>query len=379
MSAAMLSGFYSVFIFGILVAFLGSIKLQLTSRIGADDAQFGKIVSVLQWTMVVMAIVGGIILDNLGHRIVITLGALLAAVAIFWIGRQSKIGGVMAGCVILGIGGQFVNLGGNTLLPGLFADPAAGSNLGNTFFGVGAFLVPVITAALFRRTSYRTALSVVALVCLGAILFTVTATYPSLEKSFSASIAIGLLGNIVTWLSALTLFCYIGLEISMAVWITSYATELGADEGKASKVLALFFIAMMAGRLVFGLQHKVTGLDLTPLGIYILSGAALLAAVSLTVMIRTRSLATGQMAVVFAGFVFGPIFPTTVGVTFQHFDQSQWGTLFGLVFAVGLIGASTIPAWIGSLAKGKSIQDGLKILRATAVVLAVIAVALNLV
>jgi FHS family glucose/mannose:H+ symporter-like MFS transporter len=379
MSLAMFSGFFSVFVFGILMAFLGSIKLKLTRQIGADDAQFGKIVAVFQWTMVVMAIVGGIILDNIGHRIVIILGMILASAAIFWIGRQRTIGAVMAGCVLLGIGGQFVNLAGNTLLPNLFSDPSAGSNLGNTFFGLGALLIPIITAYLFQRGSFSRALSVVALICLVPVVVAISASFPVLEKSFSATVAVGLLGNVVTWLSALTLFCYIGLEVSMAVWITTYATEIGASEEKASQTLSLFFIAMMLGRLFFGLQDRITGVDLTPMGIYIMSGAALLAALALTLMMNTSQLSTGRWAVAMAGFVFGPIFPTTVGVTFQHFDASQWGTLFGIVFAVGLIGASTIPAWIGSMAKGKSVKAGLNILRITALILAVVAVALNLV
>ena len=69
MSAAMLSGFYSVFIFGIIVAILGSIKLKLAPRIGADDAQFGKIVAALQWTMVVMAILAGTDITSFQHFI----------------------------------------------------------------------------------------------------------------------------------------------------------------------------------------------------------------------------------------------------------------------------------------------------------------------
>lgn len=378
MNLAMISGFFSVFVFGILIAFLGSIKLKLTSRIGADDAQFGKIVSVFQWTMVVMAIVGGIILDNIGHKTVIILGMILASAAIFWIGRQRTIAGVMSACVVLGIGGQFVNLAGNTLLPALFEDPSAGSNLGNTFFGLGALLIPIITVSLFRKRGFGGAMTVVALVCLIPVAAAVIATYPAMEKSFSAAIAVGLLGNLVTWLSALTLFCYIGLEVSMAVWITSYVSELGASEDSASKTLSLFFVAMMVGRLFFGLQDRVTGWDLTPMGIYIMAGAALLAAVALTMMMNTTQLSTGRLAVIFAGLVFAPIFPTTVGVTLQHFDQSQWGTVFGVVFAVGLIGASTIPAWIGSMAKGKSVKAGLNILRVTALILAVMAIALNL-
>lgn len=379
MSSAMLAGIFSVFAFGVVLALLGSIKLRLAPRIGADDAQFGKIVAVFQWTMVFMAIIGGMALDHFGHRAIITAGFLLGAVALFLIGRSSTIGAVMASCVILGIAGQFVNVGGNTLIPALFDDPATGSNLGNTFFGLGALLVPIVVAYLFKKTSYGNTLTVLAVVLILPVVFPLLGELPQLERTFSPEIALGLLGNLVTWLAALTLFCYIGLEVSMAVWITSYAAELGADETRAARMLSLFFVAMMLSRLFFGLQHTVTGIELTPIGGYVLTAGALLGAVAISIMKGTDSLGTARWAVIMTGAVFGPMFPTTVGVTFRHFDPSQWGTLFGVIFGLGLIGASTLPAWIGSLAKGKSVRSALNILRVTALALAVIAFILGLV
>lgn len=377
MSAAMLAGFFSVFGFGILVAFLGSIKLKLAPRIQADDEQFGRIVAVFQWTMVFMAILGGMLLDSFGHAVIIPLGMLLSAVAVVLIAYSGGIGAVMAACVVLGIGGQFLNLGGNTLLPNLFADPSAGSNLGNTFFGLGALLVPIVTASLFQRTGYSRTLLVVALILLAPVVVAVAGEYPSVQESFRPGLALELLGNLVTWLAALTLFCYIGLEVSMATWITTYASQLGAGEVSASRTLSLFFVAMMLSRLTFGLQDQVTHMDLTPVGGYVLVAGALLAAVAITILMRTRELGVARWAVVLAGAVFGPIFPTTVGVTFQHFDPSQWGTLFGVIFAVGLVGASILPAWIGKMAKGKTVQEALNILRLAAILLAVLAAGLG--
>ena len=374
---ALLAGIFSVFSFGVVIVFLGSVKLKLASRIQADDAQFGKIVAVFQWTMVVMAILGGIAIDNFGHQVVIVAGIILSATAIFLVGQSQSIPSVMGACVVLGIGGQFVNLGGNTLIPSLFEDPSAGSNIGNTFFGLGALLVPILTVYLFQKTGFGKSMTVVAGALLALVVVALLATFPETEKSFSPQVAVALLGNYVTWISALTLFCYVGLEVSMAVWITTYASELGADEGQAARSLSLFYVAIMFSRLLFGLQDKVTGIDLTPMGGYVLSGGAVVAAIAITIMIGARDLSVGRKAIALTGLVFGPIFPTTVGVTFQHFPASQWGTLFGIVFAVGLIGSSLLPAWIGQLAKDKSVQSGLNILRGTAVALAIVAFVLG--
>lgn len=367
---ALIAGLGSLFAFGLIVALLGSVKLKLAPKIQADNAQFGKIVSVLQIAMVVMAIVAGIALDNLGFRLVIMMGGLTSAIAIFLIGAGNSRLSVAAACVLMGIGGQFVNVAGNTLAPRLFTDKAAGSNVGNTFFGLGAFLIPIIAAQLLKRMSIRRALCIVSVFALIPAIVAFLGTFPTEEKSFNVAMIQGLLENIVTWIAAVTLFCYIGLEVSMATWITTYASDLGADHSAAGNTLSIFFVFMMISRLIFGLQGQVTHIDLTPNGAYILCGLAILAALVITSMAAAKTLRRGRIAVGAAGFLFGPIFPTTIGVTFQHFEPSQYGTLFGLIFAIGLLGATFLPAWIGTIAKGKSVRQGLRVLTVTAIILA---------
>lgn len=369
----LLAGLFSVFAFGMTVALLGSIKLKLAPRIGADDAQFGKMVSILQFTMVIFAILAGIFLDTFGFKMTIAAGMIVTAVAVLIIGNSASYGLAAIGCIILGIGGQFVNVGGNGLVPSLFSDPAAGSNIGNTFFGLGAFLLPLICANMLDKKGISGTLTIIAAIIAVPVIFALLGNFPPREASFSAEVATGLLSNYITWLAALTLFCYIGLEVSMASWISSYASELGASDKEATNTLSLFFICMMISRLVFGLQDKVTGVNLTPIGGYVLGIAGLVSAVAIFMMKNSTSVGAGKTAVAIAGICFAPVFPTVVGVTFQHFPNTQWGTLFGVIFAIGLLGATIMPAWIGSMAKGKTVREGLGILIVAAVGLAVIA------
>lgn len=377
MLTTILAGIFSIFSFGMVIAFWGSVKLQLAAQLGVDNAQFGRLIAAFQAIMMVMALVGGIAIDNFGHRTVILAGATLPALAIFLIGRKKKVTGVILLCVPLGIGAQFLNLGGNTLIPHLFADPSAGSNVGNAFFGLGALLVSLLTAYLFGKMNFGRVLTIVAAITLLPLAFALTSHFPTTERSFDAALAIRLLGNPITWVAALLLFCYVGVEVSLGAWITSYATELGANERQASRTLSLFLVAMMVSRLVLGLQDRVTGIDLTPIGGYVLTGAALLAVVVITALMRTRTLATARGLVFLIGFLLGPIFPTTIGITVQHFAPSAWGTLFGVIFAVGSLGAGTLPAWLGSLAKDGSVQAGFKVLRLASLGLSAIALVLS--
>ncbi|MDA2933418.1 MFS transporter [Acidobacteria bacterium AH-259-D05] len=331
MGAALLAGILSVLVFGMANAFLGSIKLKLAPRIQVDNAQFGKIVAVFEWTRVFVGILGGVALDSFGHRPVFISGVILTALAVFMTGGAGTVGSVMIACVILGIGTQVLGLGGTTLIASSLANPSAGSNLGLAMMSLGMIGTPITTAYLFRRLEFRGALRAIAAIVMVPVVFTIIGKFPVLNTSSTLNFgaAFALLGNYIVWLSALTLFCYVGTSVSMSVWITTYASELGADNIQASKTLSLFFVSMMSSRFVFAFQDKATGIDLTPIGGYIVAGLALILTIAVRMMMRAGSLRAARGAVVLAGLVEGPIFPTVVGVTFQHFPASQWGGVAG--------------------------------------------------
>jgi fucose permease len=72
------------------------------------------------------------------------------------------------------------------------------------------------------------------------------------------------------------------------------------------------------------------------------------------------------------GLVFAPIFPTIVGVTFARFEPRLYGSIFGIIFPVGLLGATFVPKIVGSLSVGATVQQGLLIVLAMAAALLVI-------
>ncbi|HRW10889.1 MAG TPA: hypothetical protein P5121_37565, partial [Caldilineaceae bacterium] len=178
----------------------------------------------------------------------------------------------------------------------------------------------IIAAALFKRMTFERALSLLAFVLLIPLGLALLGTFPATvrtlgERTFDVTVAVSLLDNYVLWIAALLLFCYIGLEVSMGAWISSYATELGADGTQAVHTLSIFWVAMMVSRLCFGLQDQLTGIQLTPVGGTLLVVAGLTALVALTMLMRSRNLQSAQVWIFVVGFVFGPIFPTTIGIT----------------------------------------------------------------
>lgn len=366
MVMAMLVAVLAVFTFGMVTVFPGSIKLRLVERVGMDDAQMGKSIMVWQATTLIFTIVVGPLLDRLGHKPILITGFLLVGLAmcLFAIAKHSA--GVFFASALLGLGGSCINSGGNTLLPALnTANPAAASNLGNVFFGLGAFVVPFVISFLFARFRYTVSIAFFGFVSFAATVPALFAHYPPVSESYDWSSALSLVYNPTALIAGLILFCYIGLEVSSASWSTTYLKNIGFPERKASILFSLFWVAMIVGRLIA--SQTVT----TSIGKATIGGAALAAAVGLFILTITKSRLVAGVIIVLTGLCYAPIFPTTVGVTFSRFSPSLYGSVYAIMVAIGLLGPSIVPAWIGYYSKTRSIQAGYRLMVALAALLVV--------
>jgi fucose permease len=78
------------------------------------------------------------------------------------------------------------------------------------------------------------------------------------------------------------------------------------------------------------------------------------------------------VAVFVTGLAFAPMFPTIVGVTFSKFEPGLYGSVFGTVFAIGLLGPTFLPYVIGKASEASSIQKAMPIAVAVAAGLCVV-------
>jgi len=304
------------------------------------------------------------------------------ALAMLLIGRASSLGTATVACVLLGVGAMCLNTVGNTLIPVVLfdgKDPARASNFGNAFFGLGYVVTPLLFSLLgSAAVSYQTGVFALGALLVVFLLVAVTASFPRVATGYEFSMAFKLLGTPAVLIAALALFCYISLEVSMGTWSKPYMTELfggAANPGavaRAGLILSIFGAAMMVGRFLTS-----TVKNLTAIGVRLIAVLALVSMAAILVMIMTTSSALATAAVVLTGFVFAPIFPTIVGVTFAKFEPRLYGSIFGIIFAIGLLGGTFVPQIVGTLSVGATIQQSLRIVAAMAGALFVIALFLG--
>jgi fucose permease len=355
----------AVFSLAICFIILGSISVELMEALKIDEAQFGSLVMALFLTSCIVQLIIGPLVDKLGYKPVAIMGFLVTSASLFLLAYASNYSLALSACILLGVGAMACNTVGNTLIPVVLfegKDPARASNLGNAFFGLGYVLTPWLLTLFLNvlGLSYVVSVSIIAILVLLFLVFSLSPRYPQVPTGFQFSSAVRLLGNSAVIVAALALFCYVSLEVSMGTWIRQLMTQLYAGEADASTyagwVLGFFGVAMMVGRFITSMVK-----NLTAMGAKVITAMSFLSIVAIMLMIMTKSPALAIVAIILTGLAFAPIFPTIVGVTFAKFEPRLYGSIFGIIFAIGLLGGTFVPKWIGNLSVGSTVQQSLVI------------------
>lgn len=369
---------------GMGVALLGSVKIALAQRLQMDEARVGGLVSMFGFAMIPVMLAMGFLTDLLDKQVVVIAGSFLIVASLLVLGRSTKYWSALVAVLLLSAGWSALVNVLNVLMQSAFGGTHTyAMNLGNSFFCLGAFLTPLLIAFLLQRIGFAPALLALAAFALvsGALAFGVDFKALSPPAVEGADPGIGvLLSDGIMWLTALALLFYAPMEATMAAWATTYLADKGMAEGRAAAMLSGFWLAFMCSRLATALIVARFPLP---------AGGDTLLIIALSILcilvwagaVFSRGRVTAGTVVVLAGLVFGPTFPTIVGVLMGHVSQdispALGGRAVGLFFMIGGIGWSVIPILIGAYARKTGIQRGFLIAVAAAVGLTVTAVALH--
>lgn len=382
---AILVALLSSFGLGVCFSLLGAISVKLMPRLMIDQARFGTLITCFMTACLVASLMMGVITDRFGYRPVAVFGFVLSAVCIFRFARSKSYAATLVSCLLFGLGAMALNTAANTLIPVVLFDgknPAAASNLGNTAFGVGLLLAPLIVSYLFRKTSYENTVSVLAALMLVAVVPAFLAEYPRSEAAFEFARTLSLLTEPAVWVAGLALFCYAALDVSFSNWLPAFGKEAilasrpDADpeqaDASAQRLISVYAVALILGRLA---ASQVPALTAHGSGFVAVASAA--TALLIVWMTRTRRASLAWQLVFVVGLASAPFFPTIVGITFGKFRPEVYGSVFGVIFAGALLGGATIPKAIGNLAKGSSVQRSMVLLAPLCVILVVLSIILG--
>jgi FHS family Na+ dependent glucose MFS transporter 1 len=242
--------------------------------------------------------------------------------------------------LVLGAAEGSLDVGGNTLLVWVHGRKVGPYLNGlHCFFGVGAFLSPVIVAyALHLSQNLTLVYFVLALLMLPVALWLLRLPNPSLQISSKAGKTdksnIGLV-----FLIALFFFLYVGAEVAFGGWVYSYAIALNLSSASGAAYLtAAFWGALTIGRLLAVplaarlRPRTILGADLV--GCLLSLG---------TILLWSNSLAALSLATFGLGLSMASIFPTTLSLAERRMTIT--GRVTGW-FIVGASAGSMFSPWL---------------------------------
>jgi FHS family Na+ dependent glucose MFS transporter 1 len=340
------TAYYVAFIaLGTTGAVLGPTKAGLAENTQTQLSQISLLFTAGSLGYLLGSLLSGRLFDRMPGHPVMAAGLIFMAAMLGLAPLAPLLWLLFAVFLILGIAQAAVDVGGNTLLVWIHGDqvPPFMSGL-HFFFGLGAFLSPVIIAlAVVPSGEITWAYWALAILMLPVAIWLLRLRSPAIqgdsENDLSRPVDRRLLALMVAFF-----FLHVAAELSFGGWIFDYAVTLGLNSSTTSSYLlnSAFWGALTLGRLLS-----------IPIAIRFRPGTILLGAlvgclVSLVVILGwPASSVAVWLGTVGMGLSIAPMFPTSINLAERRMAITGQVTSWFLVGAS--LGSMSVPWLIGQL------------------------------
>ena len=335
---------------GLSHASLGPTLMGLAAQVGTGLVQISYGLSARSAGYLTGSIIGGRLYDAVRGHPVLALMLMCIGVGLATLPMVPVLALLIALLFAIGVAEGALDVGVNTLVVWVHGRKVGPyMNALHFFFGLGAFLSPIIVAqALPLEGGIRLAYWV-----LGALMLPVAVSVAMVPSPVAGSARLTAEGRAQTTgnlndrllllLLPLFFFLYVGVEGSFGSWIATYARATGlGDEAAAAYLTSAFWGALTLGRLLsipLALRfspRQVLAFDL---------GSCFL---SVLVLLLWPGVPLATWAGTFgAGLGMASVFPTTLSLAERHLTIT--GSITSLFFVGASLGGMALPWIIGQL------------------------------
>lgn len=364
-----------IFLVGIVLAILGTLfgLPEMRQRLDLTLAQQGNIFLLLFFGFFLATVLTGPAIESFGNKSVLTISCALVTAGLIIFAFATGYVPALAGAFVLGFGGGGLNTSTNALVSDVYAEKRGEMlNLLGAFFGLGALFIPLVAAVMIDFVGplqllwIATALSGLCF-CAYAVL-----RFPASHQqaAFSPLGALKAARHPGVLLMATMLFFQSGNESSIGGWTSTYLGATGASPRTATWVLAGYWAALMTGRALsatlLGSMRKTS----------LVLASAIGSVAGALVLLLSSSVAMMAAGAVLIGLSYAAVYPTTLAIAGDRNLQDP-GSVFGFLFAVGLIGGTAFPWALGQISEAWGVRFGmvLPVVGAVAVVALIVVIA----
>jgi fucose permease len=361
-----------IFVFGIVLAVLGVLfgLPEMRERLGVNLAQQGDIFLMLFLGVFAATLITGPIFDSFGSKTVLATSAAIVTAALVALSVARSFPAAAVAAFALGFGGGGLNTATNALVADLYTEErGAMLNYLGMFFGFGALFIPLLAASITNVLTISQLLMVAASMALACALAYLLLPFPPPRDTVGFSIFASIAASrrhAGVMLFASLLFFQSGNESAIGGWTSTYLGSVGASPQVATWILAGYWAALMVGRLLSAVFVNAIGKD----RLIVISGIG--SAVGAAVLWMSQSLTMLAVGAVVVGLSFAAIYPTTLAVAADRYERNA-GTIFGLLFAVGLLGGMIFPWALGHISHAAGVRAGMVLPLIGAVMITILA------
>jgi len=339
-------GYCAAFVaLGLTTASLGPTLTDLATNTHAALAQISFGFTARSLGYLLGSFLGGRLYDRRPGNPVMGATLLLLALCMAFVPLIPVLWVLIAVLLLVGMFEGVVDVGGNTLLVwvhGVKVGPYM--NALHFFFGVGAFLSPIVVARTLAASGGVTwAYWILALLIAPVAVFVLRLPSPPAETSStpeSTSTTVARQTNaLLVMLIAVFFFLYVGSEGSFGGWIATYAKATGlGDAATAAYLTSMFWGALTLGRLL----SIPLAARLRPRMLLVGDLVSCLLSV-LVVLVWSDAPAALWIGTFGAGFSMASIFPTMISFAGRHLTTTGKTTAW---FFVGASSGGMLIPWL---------------------------------
>ncbi len=352
-SPPVILAFFGFVLIGISGGASGVILPDLTSYYHVDNSVIGLLFLVSSIGYFLSAFGGGILVERLGMRGFLVLGAIAFLIGALAFGLKPSFVLALIARLLLGFAVGIIETGLNIYVSAL---PRSASLLNylHAFYGVGALIGPVIASTLlvlnWGWNSVYLVLGVLGLPLLigFSILFGIRS--PNIPVHEEEQQGKGnVLGNAlklgVVWLAALFLLFYVGVEVSLGNWTYTFLLEDRHQNAfLAGWIVSGYWFGLTLGRFV--LQNLAARLGVSNTNLVYGCMASIIIGVLLIWLVPLGAIAAFGFCLI--GLSLGPIYPLTVALAPKLVPTRIAPSTIGFIVSMSIIGLALFP-WIAGI------------------------------
>lgn len=334
--------FFVFSILGLVTSSLGPTLPGLAGQTGDRLSEISVLFLVRAFGYLLGSFLGGRLYDRFtGHRLMGS-ALLCIAIAMFLVPFVPVLWVLSLVFLAVGVGEGLLDVGGNTLIVWRHGARVAPFMNGlHFFFGLGAFLSPILVARMMLWNGGISGVYwLIAALILPAALMVFGFPSPPAPRAEAGPGAGSLPNAAMLWAIVVFMMLYVGAEVGFGSWIYSYGLSQALGEVNAAYLNSVFWGAFTLSRLLsIPASARIRSR-------HILIGSFLGALASLGVILLWQApSALLWLASFGVGFSIAPVFPTML--TFAGKRMAITGRVTGYFFLGATAGGMFLPWFIG--------------------------------